>query len=439
MHMRLVTASMRASFRNDARQPISMLTMAVDPNRVPGTFTLTSVQGTASTSVELYTLTGPRLDVRLRTLLKPGCRATITLAFTLKVLQVAEARLPYLGYTDRQLNLGHWLPQFPPLLNGDWFIPREWTIGEYWVDGLGDYQVRARLTGDPRAILIGPGDVTRPSDDTWEFTLRQARSFTLAASAAMSRLDGVAAGVAVEVYYFTEGQPETSPVGTPLDGPAHALQTALRTVEQFTALLGELPYRRLVVIEGDFRDGMEFSGMVHVGHKWFKDFEGKADSWLTLITAHEVVHQWWYALVANDQNAAPLLDETLATYSEVLFLEQHYPDLVPWWWTFRVKIHQPQGYVDVRADEFSNRRLYINAVYLRGVSMLQNIRDVIGDPAFIGWLQRYTRDNWQDIADMEDLWAAMPPDDYARIESIRRQYLRNPDPRRVPPSPTPAG
>lgn len=439
---RTVTASMRASIRNDGDTPLLLLVLMVDPNRVPGAFTLTSVQGADGTAIERYTLTGPRLDILLREPLLPRCRAAVTLAFTLSLFERDAARLPYLSYTERQLNLGHWLPQFPPRLDGDWFIPREWTIGEYWTDELGDYDVLARVTGagENNAVVIGPGAVTQVSADTWEFKLRQGRSFTLAVSSAMTQLTTTTAdGLQIDLYAFTEGQPTQSPDGLAIDGPAHALTTARQTAEQFTALLGKLPYPRLVVVEGDFRDGMEFSGMVYVGHQWFKDYEGKPDSWLTLITAHEVVHQWWYSLVANDQNAAPLLDEALATYSEVMYLERHFPELVPWWWTFRVKINQPQGYVDARAEEFSSRRLYLNAVYLRGVTMLQAIREMIGEAAFIAWLQRYTEDNRGRIATMPDFWRALSMEDYARIEYVRRQFLRDPDPLKRSPVPTAAG
>lgn len=437
---RRVTASVQAIYRNDTDRPLDTLVMLVDSNRVPGAFALADLRGTDRTVVSQYTLTGPRLDIQLASPLEIGCSASLAFTFSLNVFKLEDARLPYLAYTDNQFNLGHWLPQFPPIMDGEWFIPREWTIGEYWTDGLGDYDVQVRVTGDPHAIVIAPGDEERLSEDTWHFKLTDARSFTAAVSAAMSKLSMVTKdGVRLDLYYFTQGQPAKSPDGTPINGPQHALDTAKAAAEQFTEWLGALPYHRLVVIEGDFRDGMEFSGIVYVGHRWFSEFDGKIDSWLTLITAHEVSHQWWYSLVANDQNAAPFLDEGLAIYSEVLYLQAHYPELVPWWWTFRVKIFQPQGFVDAKADEFSSGRLYINAIYLRGALMLQAIRETIGDEAFLSWLQRYTKNNREHIATLRNFWGAMNPDDYVRIGDIRRQYLRDRDPLASALTPTPAG
>ncbi|MBX3061345.1 MAG: hypothetical protein KF726_00115 [Anaerolineae bacterium] len=431
MSEHLITTAMQAHYRNRTGNSLNQLVLYVDPNRVPGVFTLHDVHGTGETEISGYTLTGPRLDVDLAAPLLPECSAALSLNFTLKVLPLAEARLTYLGYTDRQMNLGHWLPQFPPYLNDQWFIPRAWTIGEYWVDDLADYDARVTLKNGADAIIIGPGIEQRVSADVWRFNLTRARSFTLAISNAMTKSSVTTSkGLRIDLYTFSKGQP--------IGAVDQAVQTAQATAEQFTDLLGSLPLSRLVVIEADFPDGMEFSGMAYVGHKWFQQYEGRPDSWLTLITAHEVIHQWWYSLVANDQNEAPYLDETLAIYGELLFIEKHYPELVPWWWTLRVKVHQPQGFVDSRADEYSSGRLYINAVYLRGATMLQEIRDTIGDQDFISWLQQYTAENKFRIATAADFWRAMPANDYAITEPIRVRYMRQPDPLGSM-TPTPAG
>ena len=40
-----------------------------------------------------------------------------------------------------------------------------------------------------------------------------------------------------------------------------------------------------------------------------------------LIT-HEVAHQWWYNVVGNNVIDDPWLDEALATYSYVIYLEE---------------------------------------------------------------------------------------------------------------------
>ena len=112
-----------------------------------------------------------------------------------------------------------------------------------------------------------------------------------------------------------------------LAAAAWTLDVARRSVERYSALFGPFPLSRLVIVEGDFPDGMEFSGLVFVSRDWFESWNGNPASYLTLITAHEVAHQWWYGSVANDQAAEPWLDEALATYSEYLLLESDFPEL----------------------------------------------------------------------------------------------------------------
>jgi hypothetical protein len=219
-----------------------------------------------------------------------------------------------------------------------------------------------------------------------------------------------------------------NPDGKPTTSQEHALETARIAVNQFSRLYGPPPHKRIVIVQADYADGTEFSGMVFLGRQWFMSFDGKPDSWVTLMISHEIAHQWWYSLVGNDQSEAPFLDEALALYHELIYIEDHYPALAPWWWTFRVKVQQPQGYVDSKIYDFQNLRLYINAVYLRGALMLQEIRDTIGSDAFFKWLNAYRIAGSGVIATPLDFWRAMSPEDYVKIAPIRVKYLRQPDP-----------
>ena len=173
---------------------------------------------------------------------------------------------------------------------------------------------------------------------------------------------------------------------------------------------------------------MEFSGLVFVSRDWFESWEGNPASYLTVITAHEVAHQWWYGSVANDQAAEPWLDEALATYSEVLLLESDFPELTDWWWEWRVDRFAPGGYVDSDIYEFANRRDYINAVYLRGARMLQELRQDLGDDAFFAWLRRHAEQGAGSIVSEEDFWSLLDDSQLAATLETRRRYLRDPGP-----------
>ncbi|MEP7285129.1 MAG: M1 family aminopeptidase [Chloroflexota bacterium] len=421
---------LKATYRNETDQPLPQIVFNIEPNRKPDVFMLTHVDSTAA--IQRYTLNGPRLEINLKTPLPVGCEATFTLAFTLHPSQITQSYIGntgYFGYTERQFNLGEWLPEFAPLIKGVWQTPKVWAIGEYTVSALSDFTATVKVIGKDAAKfdVVGPGEVEHPHADTWHFKMSSARTFTLSISAALTRLDAHSdVGVNIEFYYFTLDKSAGTPV-VPV-GAKHALETARTALNTFTPIYGPLPYKRLVIIEGDFPDGMEFSGMVFVSQHWFSLYTGSPDAWLTLITAHEILHQWWYSLVGSDQGAAPFLDEGLALYSEVVYMQAQYPTLVPWWWNFRVKSYVPQGYVDSGVYDFQNLRLYINAVYLRGALMLQEIRESIGDEAFFQWLRTYRTGQAGKIATVVDLWQAMSPGDYTKTAAIRAKYLRLPDP-----------
>jgi hypothetical protein len=439
--------TMNATYRNDNDQPLQKIVFNVEPNRKPEVFTLTRLDTESAVGVERFILTGPRLEITLKSALLPTCEASFTLGFKVQlgaIIQSFVSNTGYLGYSPRQLNFSEWLPEFAPMRDGDWYTPDIWPIGEFTEPLLANFtatvRVKSSATTTQQIEVIGAGTVEHSQSDTWRFTLDGARTFTLSVGLGIQKLTTTATdsatrkAIPIELYYFPTSANAPTPASTvtpearALSSAQHALDTAKTALEYFTKIYGAFPYPRMVVVEGDFPDGMEFSGMVYVGQQWFTMYEGQPDTWLTLITAHEVSHQWWYALVGNDQGYDPFLDEGLALYSELLYLQAQYPKLVNWWWDFRVYTYGPTGSPDAKIYDFKNLRPYINAVYLRGALMLQEIRTSIGDESFFKWLLNYRNMQQGKIATQRDFWAAMGSADYAKIAPIRTKYLLNPDP-----------
>ncbi len=440
---RSANAVMHVNYRNETGQPQHQIVFDVEPNRKPGLFTLIGIEAKGAGGVMSYNLTGPSLEVQLQGTLEDHCPIEFMLRFSARTNSIPEgyaAKDGYYGFSDRQLNLSEWMPAITPFFDGQWQTTKAWTLGEYTIWDMADYDVRVTVQGGDANTMqvIGPGEETRVNANTWRYQIANARTFALSIGNSMNKLSATSDdGVTIDLYYFPKTQPNKAADGTPISGPQHALDTARGAVNRYTRLYGPSPYKRIVVVEADFPDGMEFSGLVFVGHQWFAVYDGKPDSMVTLITAHEVAHQWWYSLVGDDQATEPYLDESLAIYSEVLYLEERYPALIPWWWSYRVKQWQPIGYVDSSIYDFQSVRLYINAIYLRGALMLQEIRDKIGDDDFFRWLRAYEAVGTGKIATAYELWAAMPTADYAKTADIRAKYLHQVDPLH-PTTPTPA-
>lgn len=420
-----VQVEQTVTYRNDHLEPLDELVFEVEPNRLSqvnrmafqGAFT---EDGTPINGIELDAL---RLVVPLIEPIAVGCEGTIVLRFNINIFEVSDTNvLGYLAYTDRQLNLAHWFPTvavYGYQVEGEWFTPERHYIGEQTIPVNADYVVDFRIRNAPQGLMMAaPGQVAPLAANHWEITLTDARDFGLSFSTQFEMASVEAGDIDVELYYFAE---------TSAAAVERSLEDAQQAVTLYSELFGAYPHERLVVVEGDFEDGLELSGIVFVSEAWFRIWNGTLNHWLTIITVHEVGHQWWYVSVANDQSNAPYLDESLATYSELLYFERYHPDLVQEWWDFRIFQYSTDAPVDSTVYEHTQWRPYINAVYLRGVRMLQAIREVIGDEAFMAWLNDYAINNAGRIAFPVDFWRSLPEAEYLSVTEIRREYLRNGD------------
>jgi hypothetical protein len=72
-----------------------------------------------------------------------------------------------------------------------------------------------------------------------------------------------------------------------------------------------------------------------------------------------------------------------------LYYETHHPELVEWWWEFRVDRFNPRGWVNSTIYDHDSFRPYVNAVYLRGAQFLEALRKRVGNEVFFAFLQDY--------------------------------------------------
>jgi aminopeptidase N len=204
----------------------------------------------------------------------------------------------------------------------------------------------------------------------------------------------------------------------------------LKTTRDDFALYGDrygpVPYTWLAAVEADIPDGMEFTGLFLLGKPYYAEFDGSPQNYLTVIAAHETAHQWWYSLVGNDPAGEPWLDEALATYSEEIYFEAAYPELVEWWWQFRVWWYLPEGSLETdiyASDEF---RPYVNAVYLNGAQFMHALRGEAGDETFFQFLRAYAERGAGRIVTGDDFWQVYAEFGDAEGSAARAAYFGAP-------------
>jgi len=109
-----------------------------------------------------------------------------------------------------------------------------------------------------------------------------------------------------------------------------------------------------------------------------------------LLTLHELAHQWFYGLLASNENAHPFLDEGLATYAETEAAEQWWPGTsLAQLATLRLGMPavlrkaasqvQHHGPVAIGAGEFASGRDYGRLVYSRTAATLLTIARTWGE------------------------------------------------------------
>ncbi len=407
------------NYPNQTGESLPGVTLAVVPNLWPDCFTLESLT-LGEYAVGSYTLTGQRLDVPLPQPLAPGATLFLDLRYTLSLPYAAQAdpnaeRPRIFGYTDRQINLTNWYPFIVPRDPQEgWLLHDPWFYGEHLVYEAADYTVN--LKADP-ALVVASSGMAEPNGEWTRYTLQAGRAFVFSLSPDFRVATAEADGVTVTSYYF------------PLfEAPGEAVaQVAAQAVHVFSERFGPYPHASLSAVQGDFNDGMEYSGLFYLSRDFYNLYDGTPNNYLVTITAHETAHQWWFEKVGNDQALEPWLDETFATYSERIFYADTSPNsLKDWWWPVRVDFYKPQGWLDISVYEGGGFRPYTDAVYLNGAHFLQDLHARIGDETFYAFLKDYAAQMDGKIATAEDFFAILRSHTDADISDLIRTYFRDP-------------
>ncbi len=187
-----------------------------------------------------------------------------------------------------------------------------------------------------------------------------------------------------------------------------ALAYAADALKVYEARFAPYPYRVLNVFQSTTPiGGIEYP--MAVGVTAVRNDEVYFE-WLV---AHEVAHQWWYGLVGNDPINEAWLDEALAQYSTVLYLEamdgeRAARDRKQRFFTDRWRREQRER-GDARVGQPTGdfmRWAYAPIVYGKGPLFFDAARKQVGDAAFGQWLQGYFTAKRYGIATGDDLLAA---------------------------------
>lgn len=175
------------------------------------------------------------------------------------------------------------------------------------------------------------------------------------------------------------------------------LREARRALEAYDAF-GPYPWPELVVAPTPGRwIATESPALVFLGADRFADAQ---------VIHHEVAHQWFYALLGNDQLRAPWLDEALAEFSSRWFFGG---------WDRR---YCSRKRVDVPVYEFPDSfdrwgcGGYVQTVYAKGAAMVDGVRRRMGTTRFMRSMRALVAEHRFGIVtttDVVDAWLRFSP------------------------------
>lgn len=254
------------------------------------------------------------MSISLLEPLKPGKKIELSCEFELKVPKITFR----MGYDENNFLLCEWFPKLAVLeQNGTWRNFPNHYMTEFFSD-FGTYDVS--ITLPLKYIIDGTGYITsekKNSDSTRSVTFHAERvhDFTWAASPDFKVRKANIDGVEV-VFLFLPGDLYRLP---------RWVKGAEATLKYCDSHFGKYPYDKLVI--ADSRIGLGTGAaespmfITMPPDLPFTPENVRLDEWIII---HELVHQWWYGIVASNEAEEAWLDEGMTTYTTRKIMEKVY-------------------------------------------------------------------------------------------------------------------
>lgn len=327
------------------------------------------------------------LTVKFDSPLYPTARYELDITYTLTLANVMHR----LGYNDNTVNLGNWYPVACVYSDGAFLKDPYYSNGDPFYSHASNYSVS--LTVDSGYTVASTGTLTGASESggktTHTYRADAVRDFAMVLGKGFKVMSAKIKNTEIKYFYYRDLSPENS------------LKACVDSLKTFNDMFGDYPYSMMSVVETGFNHGgMEYPMLVYISDTLSRE------SFIETIV-HETAHQWWYAVVGNDQVRHSWLDEGLTEYTTTLFYEKN-PDYGQ---SKQDRITQTLQtyvlYVDIynsvtgalntamarHCNDFRTETEYVCMTYIKGELMFDTLRNTIGDSAFSKALAAYYREN----------------------------------------------
>lgn len=243
--------------------------------------------------------------------LAPGATLELELEFSAKLPSVV-LRTGYSGDFDF---VAQWFPKLARLEDDGAFAHFPFHAqAEFYAD-FGDYDVTLDVPAASVVGAVGRRVESTPRGDRRieRYRAEGVHDFAWAAWPDFHEVDRRIGAVDVRVLF---------PAGHE-NNAEHTLRALGFALPRASALYGAYPYSTLTVVHppesAGEAGGMEYPTLIATGGPWYSGLFG--DRGIESVTVHELLHQWFYGLVATNEARSPFLDEGLTSYAELRTLD----------------------------------------------------------------------------------------------------------------------
>lgn len=312
----VIRGAERVRFTNHSPDTLDRLVFRLYPNApaLGGRMSISRVMAEGREMEPSLSALRSVMGVPLPEPLAPGQSAELTIDFNVVMAGGLNTSYGRFGYVNGVISATAWYPTLSVYAPGNsWWDSLPSPQGDPAYSETGLYDVRLTLPAGMTPAMSGVIIETTANPDgtvTYHDVTGPMRDHAFQASARYVITPVEAAGTRINlVHYRDRADAET-------DGTEDAARYAAASVETFSEVFGPYPYAELDVTVNPTPSGVEFPGLVQIAARaWVR-----GEPYLEIVIAHEIGHQWFYALVGNNQVEHPWLDESLTSYTEIVYL-----------------------------------------------------------------------------------------------------------------------
>ena len=360
------------------------------------------------------------LHVRLNKTLKKGESTEIYLEYNVG-LPTTEDRF---GYHEKGINFGNWYPIVCVYDEKGWNLDPYYKLGDPFYSEVSDYDVNITV---PKEIIIASsgkilGEKENENRKTYEIEGKLIRDFAWVASKDFVVKEKKVDDTIVKVYSINDNSYMIN----------KTLEIGEESLQIFNKIFGKYPYGVYSIVNTEFPSGMEYPGIVFISNDYFYRH---LTNILEKVIVHETAHQWWYGLVGNNQIEEAWLDESLATYSEVIYIKEtkgeeeagnYYNGNIELGYEYGKNYnYMKDEIVNKPLDEFAGWDDYSVLVYLRGAMFLDRIRNDFGEEVLYEILNKYYEKYKFHVATTEDFIRICEEVTKTSFEPLVEEYLNS--------------